>query len=284
MPRSPTSRPTLARSGEADGTATAPQAETARGLIGGAFTHFTSRAADPQVHTHLVIANMAEGSDGRFSALHGSVLFEHRRAAGYVYQAVLRHELHERLGVDFEPVVKGSADVAGIPKGARRMFSKRRAAIEAELAAVGASGERASQTASLKTRQAKDDTLRLADLRPGWADEAGRRGVDLRNLPAAGSVPGLPTVDEIAVEVVADRATFTFPDAIAATAAARLARSDTRRHRTTGRGVPRIASGRTARRDPMDDGRDPRTRTIRHRHRPPTPPVRQRRRRRAHDP
>lgn len=91
--------------------------ETARGLIGAAFTHFTSRAADPQVHTHLVIANMAEGADGRFTALHGTALFEHRRAAGYLYQAVLRHELHRRLGVGFDPVVKGSAEIAGDTPG-----------------------------------------------------------------------------------------------------------------------------------------------------------------------
>lgn len=165
------------------------QVEAAGGLIGAAFTHFTSRAADPQAHTHLVIANIAEGADGRFTALHGTALFEHRRAAGYLYQAVLRYELHRRLGVGFDPVVKGSAEITGIPKGARRVFSKRRAAIEAELAAVGGSGERASQTASLKTRQPKDHSLVLDDLLRRWRDEAARAGIDISRLPTTRPLP-----------------------------------------------------------------------------------------------
>jgi len=193
-------------------------AERARGLIGAAFTHFTSRAADPQVHTHLVIANLAEGSDGRFTALHGTALFEHRRAAGYVYQAVLRHELHRRLGVGFDPVVKGSAEITGIPKGARRVFSKRRAAIEAELAAVGGSGERASQTASLKTRQPKDRSLVLDELIGRWRDESARAGIDVQHLPPARTGARLPTAPELAAALVVDRATFTLPDLVATTA------------------------------------------------------------------
>ena len=196
------------------------RAETAQGLIGAAFTHFTSRAADPQVHTHLVIANMAAGADGRFTALHGTALFEHRRAAGYLYQAVLRHELHSRIGVGFDPVVKGSAEIADIPKGARRVFSKRRAAIEAELATVGASGERASQTASLKTRQAKDHSLVLDDLLRRWRDEAARAGIDISRLPATRARQRrLPTGEELAEALALDRATFSFPDLVATTAA-----------------------------------------------------------------
>ena len=34
------------------------------GLVGAAFRHRTSRAGDPQVHTHVVVANAAQGPDG----------------------------------------------------------------------------------------------------------------------------------------------------------------------------------------------------------------------------
>lgn len=206
------------RRGGRDGYAL--RAEKPHGLIGAAFAHFTSRAADPQVHTHLVIANMAEGADGRFTALHGTALFEHRRAAGYLYQAVLRHELHSRLGVGFDPVVKGSAEIAGIPKGARRVFSKRRTAIEAELAAVGGGGERASQTASLKTRQPKDHSPVLDDLLRRWRDEAAGAGIDVNRLPTGRARRRrLPPGEELAEALVLDRATFSFPDLVATTAA-----------------------------------------------------------------
>jgi hypothetical protein len=39
------------------------------GPIVAAFDHFTSRAGDPQLHTHLVIPNLVHGADGKWSAM-----------------------------------------------------------------------------------------------------------------------------------------------------------------------------------------------------------------------
>ena len=61
-----------------------------RGIVGAAFTHGTSRALDPHLHTHVVVANLAQGPDGRWSALDGRGLFAHARAAGALYDARLR--------------------------------------------------------------------------------------------------------------------------------------------------------------------------------------------------
>ena len=36
-----------------------------------------SRAQDPQLHTHVVCANMARGRDGRWTALEGTAIYEH---------------------------------------------------------------------------------------------------------------------------------------------------------------------------------------------------------------
>ena len=63
-----------------------------------AFDHRTSRAGDPQLHTHVLIANQSRGVDGRWSALDGRLLYRHAKTAGYVYQAVLRAEVTERVG------------------------------------------------------------------------------------------------------------------------------------------------------------------------------------------
>ena len=41
------------------------------GFIGAAFRHRTSRAGDPQLHTHVLVANMTRGPDGRWTALDG---------------------------------------------------------------------------------------------------------------------------------------------------------------------------------------------------------------------
>jgi conjugative relaxase-like TrwC/TraI family protein len=73
--------------------------EPADGLIVAAFRHRTSRAGDPQLHTHCLVANLAKGPDGRWSTLDGRRIYAHARAVSFVYQAVLRSELSRELGL-----------------------------------------------------------------------------------------------------------------------------------------------------------------------------------------
>ena len=74
----------------------APSVEPATGLVAAAFRHRTSRAGDPQLHTHVLVANLGRGPDGRWSALDGRRLYAHARAASFLYQAVLRARAHAR--------------------------------------------------------------------------------------------------------------------------------------------------------------------------------------------
>jgi conjugative relaxase-like TrwC/TraI family protein len=68
--------------------------ERARGYLGAAFVHRTSRAGDPQLHTHVLVANRVQAvSDGRGLALDGRELYEVQKAAGMLYKAALRAEL-----------------------------------------------------------------------------------------------------------------------------------------------------------------------------------------------
>src|SRR4051794_29105622 len=64
-----------------------------RGFVGAAFRHRASRAGDPQLHTHVVIANLVQAEDGRWSALDGRRIYAHAKSAGYLYEARLRAEL-----------------------------------------------------------------------------------------------------------------------------------------------------------------------------------------------
>lgn len=107
------------------------------GLVSAAFRHRTSREADPNLHTHLVTANMTLCPQARWSALHTLAIYQHARTAGFVYQAVLRHELGERLGVRFEPSSPGVGEVVGISTRTRRAFSRRRIEIEVVMAEHG---------------------------------------------------------------------------------------------------------------------------------------------------
>ena len=157
------------------------------GLVGAAFRHRSSRAGDPQLHTHVVVANATQGSDGRWSALDARHLYAHARTAGFLYQADLRAALSARLGVPWGPVVKDTAELEAVPPAVLREFSRRRAEIEAATG-PGASAN-AARRATVRTRRAKERSVELATLFVDWASRAdalgfGRADVEARCRPA----------------------------------------------------------------------------------------------------
>ncbi len=153
------------------------------GFIAAAFEHRSNRCGDMQLHTHVVVANMLRDPDGRVSALDSRELYRQARTAGYLYQAVLRHELTDRLGVEWEPVRRGSAEIRGVPRDVRRAFSKRRQQIEAALLASGRTDREAAQQATLTTRPAKPAPEAAETLRERWATEARHHGFDPARVP-----------------------------------------------------------------------------------------------------
>jgi conjugative relaxase-like TrwC/TraI family protein len=153
------------------------------GWVAVAFEHRTSRCDDPQLHTHVVVANVVRGVDGRWSAWDTSEAYRQASTGGYLYQAVLRGELSRRLGVQWGPVRRGVAEIEKVSVGLRRLFSQRRDAIEAHLAEHGQVGPRAAQVAALATRPSKHHRSD-ADLREEWADRAVAAGFDPRVVTA----------------------------------------------------------------------------------------------------
>lgn len=149
------------------------------GLAVAAFRHRTSRAGDPQVHSHLLVANVTHGIDGRYGALHGALLYQHARTAGFLYQAALRHELARRLGVEWTPVINGHAEVAGIPREWIDAHSQRRQQVLEAQADVGSATARGAQLATLATRKPKDRFhVEAESLEQQWAARAIDAGWD----------------------------------------------------------------------------------------------------------
>ena len=52
-----------------------------RGLVAAAFTHRDSRAGDPDLHTHVAVANKVQTLDGRWLSIDGRGLFKANVAA-----------------------------------------------------------------------------------------------------------------------------------------------------------------------------------------------------------
>ncbi len=149
--------------------------EPGGGLVVAAFQHHSSRAGDPLLHTHAVAANMAQGPDGRWTALDGRALFGHAKTAGYLYQAALRDRLSEQLGVQWGEVRNGTAEVQGVPRELVDHFSRRRAEIREAMAVEGGKSARAAQLATVRTRRAKQD-VDPARQREEWRSRAAEFG------------------------------------------------------------------------------------------------------------
>ena len=153
------------------------QAIRGNGFVASAFRHRTSRAGDPQLHTHVLVANLTLGADGQWSTLDGRRIYAHAKTAGYLYEARLRSALTRELGVEWTSVRNGIADIAGVPPTVLRAFSRRRAEIETELERRGASSAAAAQVAALATRRAKDYRVTPEQLVPEWRRRASGLGL-----------------------------------------------------------------------------------------------------------
>ncbi len=154
------------------------------GLIAAAYRHRMSRALDPQLHTHVVAANLARGPDGRFTALHGAELYRAAKTAGYLYQAHLRALVTERLGLEWGEVRNGAAELAEIERPVVEHFSQRRHEMlrAAEQGGIGLGSKSAAEHAALATRERKQYGLETHTWREEVRARAGEQGLDTERI------------------------------------------------------------------------------------------------------
>jgi conjugative relaxase-like TrwC/TraI family protein len=152
--------------------------EYGRGFVAAAYQHRTSRAQDPHLHTHVIVANIAQSpTDAKWRALDGeAILKNYRLAAGYLYEAHLRFELSSSLGVEWEVPAKGWAELRGISREVIREFSTRRQQLVEQMREKGAAGFYAAQRAAVETREPKEH-IDLATLREDWRARAAEHGL-----------------------------------------------------------------------------------------------------------
>jgi hypothetical protein len=105
----------------------------AEGITAAVFRQHTSRALDPQLHTHAVIVNRVLAPDGRWLALDGRTIKRDQQTLSRLYHAGLRAELTRRLGVRWHEPVNGIAEIAGVPEDVLAEFSQRADAVEARI-------------------------------------------------------------------------------------------------------------------------------------------------------
>ena len=173
------------------------------GYLATAYVHRSSRNGDPQLHTHVLIANATKGPDGRWTRLYHPAIYDHAKTAGYIYEAQLRHELSRDLGVGWQEVRNGIAEIDGFADEHLRAFSTRRAEI-LEAAGPDASA-RARQIANLTTRAAKEKGVTRETLRERWQAKASEIGLDCAEISRSFD-PGAPAVARTVSTWQVDRA------------------------------------------------------------------------------
>jgi conjugative relaxase-like TrwC/TraI family protein len=220
------------------------------GITAAVFRQSTSRADDPQLHSHVVISSKVQTPDCRWRALDARQLMAHQSTFGRVYQATLRAEVTNRYGPAWTDIEKGQAEITGVPTELIELFSKRADEIDAELARRLADYrkihghdapiyERSAieREVVADTRDAKTG-IGPDELRTQWADEAGSLGLDYRHLAALVTKaarahherPGLPSVEELVAAIAEHRSTWQHLDII--------------RHLTDNTTAPRNLDGR----------------------------------------
>jgi conjugative relaxase-like TrwC/TraI family protein len=162
-----------------------------RGLVATAFTHRDSRAGDPDLHTHVAVANKVQTLDGRWLSIDGRVLFKANVAASETYNTALEQHLRETLGVRFaerpgtDPAKRPIREIVGVDPRLNQRWSTRRAHINirrGELAIqfqhdhgrppTPVEALHLAQQATLETRDAKHEPRSLAEQRATWLSEA----------------------------------------------------------------------------------------------------------------
>lgn len=163
-----------------------------KGLVATAFTHRDSRAGDPDLHTHVAVANKVQTEDGQWLAIDGRVLFKAVVSASETYNTALEKHLGADLGLRFEERPNADArkrpvrEVVGVSPELNQRWSARRALIAARQTELTAQFQRdharpptpveaiqlASQ-ATLETRDAKKEPRSLAEQRQTWRHQAG---------------------------------------------------------------------------------------------------------------
>jgi conjugative relaxase-like TrwC/TraI family protein len=171
-----------------------------RGLVAAAFTHRDSRAGDPDLHTHVAVANKVQTLDGRWLSIDGRVLFKATVAASETYNTALEHHLRDRLGVRFaerpdtDPGKRPVREIVGVEPALNQRWSTRRVLIKDRQGVLAARFQRdhgrpptpveavqLAQQATLETRDAKHEPRTLAEQRAAWYAQAATLGDPMRS-------------------------------------------------------------------------------------------------------
>ena len=152
--------------------------QIAEAAIAACYTHFSSRALDPQLHVHAFMFNVGKRKDSpEWSALEHRPQFERKLATGILFRVELAHRLRG-LGFDVIPTGPYFA-IRGIDDHQREALSTRSRQIAEYMQEAGFDGAdttAAREIAALNTRSAKAEPP-LPELIERFEEAAAKLGI-----------------------------------------------------------------------------------------------------------
>ena len=100
------------------------QRVTTGNVVAAVFRHETSRAQDPQLHSHCVVINTTQMADGSWRSLSNEEIVANQKLLGEIYQNELAHQL-QQCGYEIEPRANGQIELRGYEPKLLEVFSTR---------------------------------------------------------------------------------------------------------------------------------------------------------------
>ena len=142
------------------------------------FEHDTSRALDPQLHTHCFWMNVCKAESGKWQRVEAIEFFRQKMRMGQLYRTELVR-LCEVLGHKIEHRPDGLFELAGYSREQIESFSERHGQILGMLAELGLKDTTGNRIyAVMKTRPAKQSGIDRAALRDYWERTAESLGIE----------------------------------------------------------------------------------------------------------
>ncbi|OIQ89618.1 multifunctional conjugation protein TraI [mine drainage metagenome] len=173
-----------------------------RGMIAAGFEHWDTRTTDPNLHTHVVLANKVQGPDGAWRALDGKTVHAAVVTVSELYDVLLADELARRLPVAWGMRERGERrnpafEIDGVGDDLLTAFSTRADQIHCAEQdwATGFAATHGRAPSRVETTRARQHLARatrppktihrLSDLFADWANRArALTGLEPRDLAA----------------------------------------------------------------------------------------------------
>ncbi|MFC8042835.1 MobF family relaxase [Nocardia sp. NPDC057353] len=202
-----------------------------QGSITAGFDHRDSRAGDPDLHTHVLIANRVRTHDGKWRTIDGTVIHQAVVTVSEIYDTRLEHHLETAIGAQFytrpdrDPARVRVRELVGVPLPLIARWSRRGTAITDRLDTLTAAWQttfgreptpdevhKLAQRATLETRPGKHAPTSRSEQRATWRAQAeellgGPAGVDAVMTRALSASPARrPAPDHAFITHLADQA------------------------------------------------------------------------------